>query len=154
MGENINKRRERLLEGDFHRGWIDRLGAGDIFIQVIALKMVFRVAGAVEVSLDRLGVKVGAILEFHPTVQLDGVHQAIRRHGVALGKDILQLHLFIKAEQALIKGLRHRLRQGIVGIIGVERREVRPDRHHHIFGGKSGGARQGRRDTQRQPPFA
>ncbi len=32
----------------------------------------------------------------------------------------MQLHLFIKAEQALIKELRHRLRQGIVGIIGVE----------------------------------
>ena len=78
MGENVNKCREGLLQGNFDRGRIDRLGAGDIFIQVIALEMVIRVTRAVEVSLDRLGVKVGAILEFHPAVQLDGVHQAVR----------------------------------------------------------------------------
>ena len=78
MGENVNKRREGLLQGNFDRGRIDRLGTGDIFIQVIALEMVIRVTRAIEVSLYRLGVKVSAILEFHPAVQLNGVHQAVR----------------------------------------------------------------------------
>ena len=66
MGENVNKRREGLLQGNFDRSRIDRLGAGDIFIQVIALEMVIRVTRAIEVSLYRLGVKVSAIRNFTP----------------------------------------------------------------------------------------
>lgn len=70
MGENVNKRREGLLQGNFDRSRIDRLGAGDIFIQVIALEMVIRVTRAIQVSLYRLGVKVSAILNFTPLCSL------------------------------------------------------------------------------------
>ena len=70
MGENVNKRREGLLQGNFDRSRIDRLGAGDIFIQVIALEMVIRVTRAIEVSLYRLGVKVSAIPNFTPLCSL------------------------------------------------------------------------------------
>ena len=110
MGKNIDKRRERLFERDFDRRRIHRLGAGDILIQVITFEMVIRIAGAVEIRFHRFGVKIGAILEFHPAVQLDGIHQTIRRNGITFRQYVLQFHLFIKAEQALIKRLRHRLR--------------------------------------------
>ena len=66
MGQNVNERRERLFEGNFHRGRVYRFGAGDIFIQVITLEMVFRVAGAIEVRLNRFGIKLGTVLELHP----------------------------------------------------------------------------------------
>ena len=154
VGQDINKRRERLFEGNFHRRRVNRLGAGDIFIQVIALEMIFRIAGAIEVGLDRFGIKLGTVLELHPRVQLNGINQPVRRNGIAFRQHVMQFHLFIQAEQPLIERLRHRLRQRVVSIIGVEGRKVRTDRHHHIFCGKSRRRCQRRSDAQRQQPFA
>ncbi len=66
------------FRGNFDRSRIDRLGTGNIFIQVIALEMVIRVTRAIEVSLYRLGVKVSAILEFHPLCSLMVYTKAVR----------------------------------------------------------------------------
>ncbi|MNC19599.1 hypothetical protein D3C75_675340 [compost metagenome] len=68
VGENINKRRERLFKGDFYRAGVNRFGFGNGFIQVVALEMVFRIAGAIEVNLHRFGVEISPILEFNARV--------------------------------------------------------------------------------------
>ena len=154
VGQDIDKRRERLFKGDFHRCRVNRLGAGDIFIQVVAFQTVFRIAGAIEVRLNRFGIELGSVLELHPRMQLNGIHQAVRGNGIAFRQHVLQFHLFIKAEQPLIEGLRDGLRQRVVSIIRVEGRKVRADRHHHIFCGKGRSRCQRRSDAQRQQPFA
>ena len=138
VGENIDKRRERLLEGDFHRLRIDNFGLINVLVQVIALEVAFWIAGAIEVDLHRLGVEISAILEFDALAQLDGIDFAIVRHRVAFRQHVLQLHLFIQAEQPLIEGFRHRLRQRVVSVIRVEGGEVGAYRHHHIFGRERG----------------
>ncbi len=63
--QNINKGRERLLQRNFHRRGIDRFRAGDVFKQVITFEMVVGITGPIQVDLDRLGIKVGAILKLH-----------------------------------------------------------------------------------------
>ena len=65
--------------------------------------MIIRIAGAIEVGLNRLGIKVGAIRELHPGMEFDGVNQSVRRDGVTLRQHILQLHLFIQDQTALIE---------------------------------------------------
>ncbi len=148
VSQNIDKGRERLFQGNFYRGGIDGLGAGDVLIQVIALKAVFRVAGAIEVDLHRFSVEVGAVLELHPAAQLNGVDQPVVRDGVTLGQHVFQLHLFIETKQPLIKRLRHRLRQGVVSVIRIQGGEVGGHRHHHVFCCEGRRGRQGCRDAR------
>ena len=142
VGQDIDERGERLLQGNFYRRRIERFSTGDIFIQVVALEMIIRIAGAIEVGLHRLGIKVGAILELHPGMEFDGVNQSVRRDGVTLRQHVLQLHLFIQTKQPLIERFGDGLGQGVIGIIRVEGREVRADRDDHIFRGKSRACRQ------------
>ncbi|MNI38207.1 hypothetical protein D3C73_923390 [compost metagenome] len=71
--QDINKRRERLFQRDLHRRRINGLGVSDIFIQVIAFKMIFRIAGSLKVSFHRLCIEIGAILKLHPLPQFDGI---------------------------------------------------------------------------------
>ena len=58
-----------------------------------------------------------------PLLQLDRVDQAVLAHGVALGKHRDHLHVLVEAVQAFVERLGHRLRQRVVGIVGVGGRE-------------------------------
>ncbi len=139
----INKGGKRLLQGNFHRGGIHRLGGGDIFKQVVALEMVIGVAGALKVDLDRFSVEIAAVLELNPRTQLDGIGQAVRACLIAFCQHVGQLHIFVEAEQPLVERFRHRLRQRIVGVIGIERGEVRADGDNRIFCRPGGQRRHG-----------
>ncbi len=88
MGEDIDKGREGLGEGDLHRGGIHRLGFSNILVEVVALQPALFIAGAVKVGLHRLGVKVGAVLELDAAAQLNGVDQPVVRDGIALGQHV------------------------------------------------------------------
>ena len=133
MGQIVDKGRERLFQGHFHRGRIDDFGAGNAFEQVVALKMVIRIAGAIEVDLHRVRIEVRAILEFNPGAQLNRVRQAVGAGLIALRQHIGEFHILIEAKQPLIERFRHRLRQRVVGIIGIERGEVGRDGNHRIL---------------------
>ena len=148
MRQNINKGRERLFQGNFYRCRIDGLGAGNIFIEVVALEAVFRVAGAVEVNLHRLRVEIGAILELHAGSELNGIDQPVIRDGVPLCQHIFQLHLSVQAKQPLVERLGDRLRQRIVGVIGIKGGEIGADGNHHIFGSERGRGGQGCRHAR------
>ncbi|SUB17657.1 Uncharacterised protein [Pantoea agglomerans] len=103
------------------------------FKQVVALEMVIRIAGAIEVDLYRFRIEVSAILEFNSGTQFDGVGQAVGAGLIALSQHVSELHLFIKAKQALIEGFRDSLRQRVVGVIGIESGEVGRDGNHRIL---------------------
>ena len=148
MRQDIDKRGERLFQGDFDRRRVDHLGFGDVFIEVVTLETVLRIAGAVEVYLHRVRIKVGAILELHPGSELDGIHQPVLGYGVPLRQHVFELHLFIEAKQALIERFRHRLRERVVSVIRIERGEIRADGNHHVFGSERGGSGQGCRHAR------
>ncbi len=148
MRQDIDKRGERLFQGNFDRRRVDHFGAGDIFIQVIALEAIFRIAGAVQVNLHRLRIEVCPVLELHAGPELDGIHQPVLGYGVPLRQHVFELHLFIEAKQALIERFRHRLRERVVGVIRIERGEIRADGNHHIFGSERGGSGQGCRHAR------
>ena len=146
--QNIDKRGERLFQGDFYRRRVDHLGFGDVFIEVITLEAVLRIAGAIQVYLHRVRIKVGAVLELHPGFELNGVHQPVIRNGVPLRQHVFKLHLFIQAKQALVERFRHRLGERVVSVIRIQRGEVRADGDHHIFGSERGGSGQGCRHAR------
>ncbi|CNT61261.1 Uncharacterised protein [Salmonella enterica subsp. enterica serovar Bovismorbificans] len=64
--QNINESGERLFQGNFYRCRIDNLRFCDIFIQVITLEVVIRIAGAIEIRFHRRRIKIRAVLKFHP----------------------------------------------------------------------------------------
>ncbi len=146
--ENINKRRERLFQSDLHGRRVYGFSAGDIFIEIITLEAVFRVAGTVKVRLHRFRVKVGAVLELHAGSKFDGIDQPVVRNGIAFRQHVFQLHLFIQAKKPLVERFCYRLRQRVVRVIRVQRGEIRPNRHNHIFGSERGGCGQGCRHAR------
>ena len=152
--QNIDKGRERLLQSDFHRGGINHLGGGDMLKQVVALKVVILVAGAVEIDLHRFGVEVGAVLELNAGAQLDSPGQAVRAGLIAFRQHVHQLHIFIEAEQPLIKRFRHRLRQRVVGVVRIEGGEVGADGDNRILRRPGGRGGDGAEQAGRQQPFA
>ena len=112
--------------------------------------MVIRIAGALQVDLNRFGVKVSAVLEFNPRTQLNGVGQAVRARLIAFRQHVGQLHLFIEAEQPLIERFRHRLRQRVIGVVRIERGEVRPDGDNRVFCRPGGQRRHGAHHARSQ----
>ncbi|MNT97553.1 hypothetical protein D3C72_2399020 [compost metagenome] len=66
-------------------------------------------------------------------MQLDGIGQSIWTSLIAIGQHINQFHVFIEAEQALIERFRYRLRQAVIGIVRIERGEIRSHGDYRIF---------------------
>jgi hypothetical protein len=121
---------ERRLQRDLHRVRIDHFGLLDAVEHVVALELVRRIGDAVEVRFHRGGVEVGAVLELHAVAQLERVDLRIRAGFVAIGQHVDQLHVLVEPEQPLIERLGDGLRERVVGIVRIERREGRGDGHH------------------------
>src|SRR6266545_4762756 len=148
MRELVDERRERCLECDARRVIVDRLGHRDVVVvQAVALELVVRIGHAIEAHLDGLGLEVGAVVEFHALAQLDRVDEAVGAHRIALGEHRDHLHVLVEAEQALVERLRHRLRQRVVRVVRIGRRERGSDSEHDILGGERGaGGERGQRE--------
>jgi hypothetical protein len=135
MRQVVDEGREGLAEREAHRARIDHLGLGDVLVEVVALELVVGVGHAVEGRLHGFGVEGRAIVELHAGAQLDGVDQTILAHGVAGGQHRHHLHVLVEAVEPLVEGLGHRLRERVVGIVGVGGREVGLHGHDHVLGG-------------------
>ena len=152
MRELGDERRERRLQRNARRVIVDDLGLGDVVVvQAIALEVIFGVGHAIEVRLDRIGLEVGAVVELDALFQLDRIDESVLADLVALGEHGDHLHVLVEPIHALVEGLGHRLRQGVVGVVGIGRGEGRGDGEDDVLGGerrRSGECAQRQRDEQ------
>ncbi|MNM94344.1 hypothetical protein D3C81_1067420 [compost metagenome] len=94
----------RLVQCEFYRAWVNgfnlfndafavRTKHGIIIVEGVAFEFEFaaRIRPTVEVEYDRIGVKFGAVMEFHALTQLEGVFQTVIGHGPAVGQGTLNL---------------------------------------------------------------
>ncbi len=120
MRELVDERGERRLQRDAGGVVVDDFGLGDIVVvQAVALELVGGIGHAVEIRLHRVGLELGAVVELDALLELDGVDQPVLAHRVALGEHRDQLHVLVEAVQALVERLGHRLRQRVVGVVGI-----------------------------------
>ena len=141
MRKLIDERGERRLQRNASGVVVDDFGLGDVVVvQAEALELVLRIGHAIEVRLDRIGLEIRAVVELDAFLQLDRVDQPVLARLIAFGQHRDHLHVLVEAVQALVEGLGHRLRQGVVGVVGIGRRECRGDGEDDVLGGKGGSA--------------
>ena len=139
MCELGDERRERRLQRNARGVIVDDLGLGDVVVvQAVALEMIFRIGHAIEVHLHRIGLEVGAVVKLDALFQLDRIGESVLADLVALGQHGNHLHVLVEPVQSFVEGFGHRLRQGVVGVVGVGRREGRGDGKDDVLGGERG----------------
>ena len=150
MGEGVDERAERLLEGDLDGMGSNRFDLGDTVELVDTQQPVLAVGNAVEIDLDGFGVEIGAVVELDALAQLERIDEAVVGDRVALGEHRCHLEVLVELEQALVESLGDRGRQRRVGVVGIERLRLAADGEDDAAGGERA-ARHGDAAERHQP---
>ena len=149
MRELRDERRERRFQRDARRVVVDSLGFGDVVVvEAVPLELVFGIRHAIEVRLHRIGLEIGAVMELDALLELDRIDEPVLAHLVTFGENRNHLHVFVEAEQAFVERFSHCLRQRVVRVVRVGRRERRRHGEHDVLRGEGRGGNE-RENPQR-----
>ena len=65
VGERAQDHRRRVLQGEFHRSGINDFDGLDVFDLCTKTGLCFRIQSSFQHKFHCLGVKIGAVMEFH-----------------------------------------------------------------------------------------